>query len=118
MNKKISVIQNDKDFLNVLNMVLTLNGFATQAIPKTDKTTGMLKEFEPDLIILDVDNDPIGAKPYCKALCLDDQLKKVPLIIFAQEEDQFEDGNCRSVDFLSKPFNLETLISMVKRSLN
>ena len=51
---KILVVDDDRDILFVMRLLLTNNGFQVDVISKGEETINRAIEFLPDLIILDV----------------------------------------------------------------
>jgi DNA-binding response OmpR family regulator len=121
MRRKILVVEDDPDQLEVIRLSLKEAGFAIgTAIDGTDalvKTRSIL----PDLIVLDLMLPGLNGFDVCKALRRDPVTASVPIIMLTGMRSQFgrfagfESG---ANDFLLKPFDSEELISKVEELLN
>ena len=73
----------------------------------------MVKEYHPDLIVLDVMLPDINGKEVCQRVRTDKSMDDVRIICISGmvEEDKIEDLKASGAnDFLHKPFEVETLI--------
>ena len=73
----------------------------------------MVKEYRPDLIVLDVMLPDINGKEVCQRVRSDSTMDDVRIICISGmvEEDKIEDLKAAGAnDFLHKPFEVETLV--------
>ena len=76
----------------------------------------MVKEFRPDLIVLDVMLPDINGKEVCQRVRSDKTMDDVRIICISGmvEEDKIEDLKAAGAnDFMHKPFEVETLIDRI-----
>ena len=76
----------------------------------------MVKEYRPDLIILDVMLPDINGKEVCQRVRADNTLEDVRIICISGmiEEDKIQELKLSGADdFLHKPFEIEALIDRI-----
>jgi two-component system phosphate regulon response regulator PhoB len=118
VKKKILIIENDRDIRQIVDFILTEEGFEAQSIPEPEDVLGILP-FSPDVILLD---EFINARPghrLCKKIKQIDQLKDIPVIIFSTAYNiELIAKECEANDYVSKPFDVEYLLEKVVGVLN
>lgn len=104
--KKILIIENDIDTLDVLSIALTDNGY-TVVLSQTKISLERIAELNPDIIAIDY----LLSDGYGNELCLDIKLNpatsRIPVILFSASlhlEKIIE--ACRADAFIAKPFDL------------
>lgn len=117
MNKKILVIDDDVDILDIVCIVLEDNGYDTIK----SSTVDILAEIDiinPDLIILDNSIGAVSGSEICKKLKSTSTYENIPVILCsaAEELEKLSKG-CGADCFLSKPFDLNELDTMVSKAL-
>ncbi len=53
MSKRILIIEDDEDILQVLETVLVYNEFEVNGLERTDDILGAVEQYEPDLVLTD-----------------------------------------------------------------
>ncbi len=127
MAKKIMIIDDDIDLVEVMRVTLESAGF--DVIDAQDSTKGLtiLKTEKPDLLILDVmmaSQDEGFQLAY--RLRASEDTKNLPILMVTAvgnqtgySFDSMKDESFLPVDeFIEKPVNPETLIDAVKRNLS
>ena len=128
--KKIYIIDDDRDIVESLSMVLKANGFEVAAQYNDEDVVANVKKFGPDLIILDVmfpENSSAGFN-IAREIKKEDDLSKIPVImLLAINERGIYIGQFSSQDvdsewlpvsvFLDKPVAPEELLAQVKSML-
>ena len=80
--KKIVIVDDDIDIINVVKSILSANGY--QVLSATDKKEGLklIRKEKPDLAILDVMmTTPFEGFELAEVMANDDELKSIPVII-------------------------------------
>ena len=115
--KKILVIDGDKDFWETIKDPLAFHNY--NACYASDGASGIQKalEFNPDLILCDINTDPIDGCQVYKLLWDSFLLKGVPFVFLKQNatfEDVRQGLNFGADDFLTKPINIHDLITSIE----
>ncbi|MBR4833156.1 MAG: response regulator [Thermoguttaceae bacterium] len=112
--RKVLVVDDDRDLVELLVDVLERDGrFETRAVNNGFEAGMMVKEYRPDLIVLDVMLPDINGKDVCVRVRNDKSLEAVKIICVSGmvEEDKIEElRRAGANDFLAKPFETERLI--------
>ena len=118
----IAVVNNDTDFLNLMDELLTLEGYTTIICREGDRAYALMKELHPDLIILDIrlEHAETGWN-ILELLRLDPATTMIPVIVcsadtpFLREKaPSLHELHC---DILEKPFDLDMLLEKVAHGL-
>jgi CheY-like chemotaxis protein len=117
MKKKVVLVQDNKDILNIMDQVLEEEGFEVTASLTTEPIE-KIDEIEPDVVIID---DHIkGSKKGSEVI---EELKSTPetedvsAVLTSTSNDlpqQAED--CKADDYIQKPFDLDHMVDVVKRN--
>ncbi|MBI2608469.1 MAG: response regulator [Deltaproteobacteria bacterium] len=117
MNKNtILVIDDEKDFLEIIRTNLENHGFKVIATQNPVEGLKIAEKKKPDLIILDVIIPEINGFQCCKEIRQNPQLKNTPIIMLScknQDEDIQWGLNSGANEYLIKPFNAEDLIDII-----
>ena len=129
--KKIYIIDDDRDIVESISMVLKANGFEVSAQYNDENVIENVSQYNPDLIILDVmfpENSSAGFD-IAKDLKRNNKLTNIPIIMLSavnergiymgQFTDQDIDESWLPVSkFLDKPVQPKELLLQVKSMLN
>ncbi len=118
--KRILIIEDDCDIAKLVSYALQGQGFEVGAV--SDGETGLcqVREKRPDLLILDLNLPGIPGEEVCKSIREDDDLEfsKLPILMLTAksgEVDQIVGKVIGANVYMTKPFELEKLISEAKR---
>ncbi|MES2278709.1 MAG: response regulator [Bacteroidota bacterium] len=114
MLKRILVLDDNQDILEMVNEVLTYENFDVHATFNSNGIIAVAETFNPDLIILDYRLSNANGGEICQELKAHPKFKQTPVIIFSAyinlSVDYVKYG-CDAV--ISKPFDLSQLIETV-----
>ncbi len=111
--KKILVIDDDKDILDVVEILLTMRGYEVLTHDTGFDVVDMVKKYDPDLLILDIHLPGKLGTEICKELKTINNLP--PILLFsadAKEGDAF--AICKADGFVQKPFDIHDFLEVVK----
>jgi two-component system, OmpR family, response regulator VicR len=118
VKKKILLVDNDLDCLEIFQYLLDAEGYEVKAVPSPD----LVSVNEYDLIILDENLEDQPGRAFCAVLKSNPQTASIPVVLTSTLEDleEIADG-CHAEYILKKPFDiveLETLVSEILLSKN
>jgi excisionase family DNA binding protein len=112
--RKVLIVDDDQELVELIVDVLDKDGrFEVRTVNNGFDAGMMVKEYHPDLIVLDVMLPDINGKEVCQRVRSDKSMDDVRIICISGmvEEDKIEDLKSSGAnDFLHKPFEVETLI--------
>ena len=117
--KKILVVDDDSNILNVMEIILLHHFFNVRTTAKWPVFSKTVKSFEPDLILLDIDLEGADGGELCKEFKRSKNTKQVPVILFSVHNmpDSYV-KECNAQGFLYKPFKEVELVKIIKDNLN
>jgi excisionase family DNA binding protein len=112
--RKVLLVDDDAELVELMNKVLEEDGRFEVRIASTGFDAGMMvKEYRPDIIVLDVMLPDINGKEVCHRVRADTSLEDVRILCISGmiEEDKIQELRLAGADkFLHKPFDVEELI--------
>src|ERR1044071_9235261 len=114
--RKVLLVDDDTELVELMTKVLEEDGRFEVRVAATGFDAGMMvKEYRPDLIVLDVMLPDINGKEVCYRVRADNTLEDVRILCISGmiEEDKIQDLRLSGADdFLHKPFEIEELIDL------
>jgi len=112
--RKVLLVDDDHELVELMTKVLEDDGRFEVRVATTGFDAGMMvKEYRPDIIVLDVMLPDINGKEVCQRVRADNTLEDVRILCISGmiEEDKIQDLKLSGADdFLHKPFEIEALI--------
>jgi DNA-binding response OmpR family regulator len=118
VRKKIVIVDDDRDFRDVLSDQLTHAGYDVLVVPNGLRLMAALKIDKPDLLLLDVMMSWINGLELCRALKRNVDYRDIPVVFISAKSSAAEirEGlDCGAVDYVTKPFPLATLLCKILR---
>lgn len=116
--ERILVVEDEAHLAEGLKLNLTLEGYEVKIAPDGSSALRMWKEWQPDLIVLDLMLPQIDGLSVLRNIRLEDE--RVPILILSARgdcEDRVKGFSFGVDDYLAKPFNLDEFLLRVKRLL-
>jgi excisionase family DNA binding protein len=115
--RKILVVDDDEELVELITDVLESDGRFEVRVANNGFDAGMMvKDYRPDLIVLDVMLPDINGKEVCQRVRSDTNLEGVRIVCISGmvEDDKIADlREAGADDFLHKPFEVEELIRRI-----
>ncbi|MBA3315704.1 MAG: response regulator [Planctomycetota bacterium] len=115
--RKALIVDDDVELVELLRDVLESDGRFEVRVANNGFDAGMMvKEYHPDIIVLDVMLPDINGKEVCQRVRSDSALDDVRIICISGmvEQDKIADlKKSGANDFIQKPFEVETLVSRI-----
>lgn len=112
--RKVLLVDDDTELLELMNKVIEDDGRFEVRVATNGFDAGMMvKEYRPDVIVLDVMLPDINGKEVCHRVRADNTLEEVRILCISGmiEEDKIQELRLAGADdFLNKPFEIEDLI--------
>jgi DNA-binding response OmpR family regulator len=114
MSKKILILDDNQDILEIVHETLSYENFDVRSISNGEEVMAAMTEFTPDLVILDYRVAGINGGDLCKQIKCHPLYKDVPVIIFSayiNHDDELLGYGCDAI--INKPFDLTELVEKV-----
>jgi CheY-like chemotaxis protein len=113
--KKILVADDDPAILEVITFMLEDAGYEVVTTVGGD-TEKCVQESKPDLLLLDIWMSGMDGRNICKNLKSRKATMHMPIIMISANKDTKKIAKeVGANDFISKPFEMKTLLSLVKK---
>ncbi len=118
--KRILIIEDDRDLVELVRYNLTNEGFQVSAV--ADGSTGLaqVKRSTPDLLLLDLMLPKLSGLDICKEIRRDPNLNRLPILMLTargDEADRVIGLELGADDYVTKPFSPRELVARVKALL-
>jgi CheY-like chemotaxis protein len=115
MSKRVLLLEDNKESLELIEEILTEEGYHVIAFDHYESVDHII-DFAPELILLDIRLSDGYGHLLCEDLKNDPKTKNTPVILVSGAGNLEKIArDCRADNFLSKPFDLEDLIQLVKQ---
>jgi two-component system alkaline phosphatase synthesis response regulator PhoP len=118
--KKILVVEDEPDILQLVKLYLEKEGFRTATAVNGAQALKKVKEDKPDLIVLDLMLPEIDGLEVCKRLRSVPDTAMLPIIMLtakAEESDTVIGLELGADDYVAKPFSPKALVARIKALL-
>lgn len=120
MNKKILIVDDEPDIVELLNYHLLKEDFVTKTAANGKEALEIAKTFNPDLILLDLMMPEMDGIETCMQIRENENLKDTTVaLLTARSEDysQIAGFDSGADDYITKPIKPRVLISRIKALL-
>ncbi|GAB4136753.1 MAG: response regulator [Planctomycetaceae bacterium] len=112
--RKALIVDDDEELVELIRDVLEADGRFDVRVANNGFDAGMMvKEYRPDILVLDVMLPDINGKEVCQRVRSDSSLDDVKIICISGmvEKDKIDDlKEAGANDFMQKPFEIEQLV--------
>jgi len=118
--KRVLIIEDDKDIVELVRYNLTNEGFEVTAIADGSSGLASLRKGAPDLLILDLMLPRMPGLEVCKEIRRDSTLNRLPILMLTargEEADRVVGLEMGADDYVTKPFSPRELVARVKALL-
>lgn len=114
MEKKVFIVDDDPALLDILKELLNDEGYCVKATDGTGDLMMMIRDFNPDIVILDFLLHGINGGEICHLVKQNSQTSHLPVIILSAYPRVIRSLGLYGCDeFIPKPFDLCTLIERI-----
>jgi DNA-binding response OmpR family regulator len=120
MKIRVAVIEDNQINIDLIRYQLEVEGFEVFIEKTGEKGMKMIKNQEPDLVLLDIGLPDIDGFELCENLRSDEMTKDYPIIMLtarAEDSDRIEALKLGADDYITKPYNAEELILRIRNLL-
>lgn len=118
---RILVLDDEPDVTELLEYKLEQGGYRVEVLNDPLAFLAKVREFEPDLMVLDIMMPELNGLQLCRIARSDPTMKEIPIIFLSargEAEDRIKGLETGADDYLSKPFNAKELLLRISNMLN
>jgi DNA-binding response OmpR family regulator len=120
MPKKIAIVEDEAELASLIEYNLTRGGFQTKIFPGGEATLRQLREWLPDLIILDVMLPGQDGFDLCRSIRQTETISSTPVVFLTARSDEVDRVLGLEIggdDYITKPFSPRELVARIKAHL-
>ncbi|HEX2715712.1 MAG TPA: response regulator transcription factor [Candidatus Acidoferrales bacterium] len=118
--KRILIIEDDRDIVELVRYNLANEGFSVSAASEGSAGLAAVKKTPPDLLVLDLMLPKLSGLEICKEIRRDQALNRLPILMLSargDEADRVVGLEIGADDYVTKPFSPRELVARVKALL-
>src|SRR5450755_905861 len=118
--KRILIIEDDKDIVELVRYNLAHEGFQVTAMGDGGSGLAQVKKAPPDVLLLDLMLPKLSGLEICKEIRRDASLNRLPILMLTargEEADRVVGLEMGADDYVTKPFSPRELVARVKALL-
>ena len=120
-SNRILIVDDEPDVTELLRYKLEQEGHLCQIVNNPLSFVSVAREFNPNLILLDIMMPELNGLQLCKMVRSDPKMNDVPIIFLTargEVEDRIKGLESGGDDYVAKPFNTKELLLRVEKILN
>lgn len=115
MAKRVLILDDDLDILQICTIVLKKKGFDVQTLSNSNQVLEQVKNYQPDVILMDNWIPGPGGIEATRTLKLEPSTQDIPVIFFSANSNVTQLAQEAKADyFLQKPFDISELEGIVQ----
>ncbi len=114
---RILVVDDEPQIRRVMRTTLTGAGYEVDDAKTGEETLVKVREFRPDLVLLDINMPGMGGLDTCRAIRADPNIAIIMLTVRNSEADKVEALDAGADDFVTKPFSTPELLARIRATL-
>lgn len=119
MNKRVLILDDDIDILQICTIVLKKKGFDVQTLNNSTQVVSQVHSYQPDVILMDNWIPGPGGIEATRLLKQDPATQDIPVIFFSANSNVTQLAREARADyFLQKPFDITELEGIVQMAIS
>jgi CheY-like chemotaxis protein len=119
MNKRVLILDDDIDILQICTIVLKKKGFDVQTLNNSSQVVSQVRSYQPDVILMDNWIPGPGGIEATRLLKQEPDTQDIPVIFFSANSNVTQRAREARADyFLQKPFDITELEGIVQMAIS
>jgi len=114
---RILVVDDEPQLRRIMRTTLTSSGYEIDDAKTGEEALEKLREFRPDLVLLDINMPGMGGLAACRAIRQGSTAAILMLTVRNHESDKVEALDAGADDFITKPFSTPELLARIRAAL-
>ena len=111
------VVDDEPQIRRIMRTTLTTAGYEVEDARTGEEGLTKLREYRPDLVLLDVNMPGMGGLAACRSIRTDPNVAVIMLTVHNTEADKVEALDAGADDFVTKPFSTPELLARIRAAL-
>jgi two-component system KDP operon response regulator KdpE len=114
---RILVVDDEPQIRRIMRVTLTGAGYEVDDAKTGEEALGRMRDFRPDLVLLDINMPGMGGLAACRALRSETNVAIIMLTVHNTEAAKVEALDAGADDFVTKPFSTPELLARIRAAL-
>jgi len=114
---RILIVDDEPQIRRIMRTTLTGAGYEIDDARTGEEALEKVRQFRPDLVLLDINMPGMGGLAACRAIRADPNVGIVILTVRNSEADKVEALDAGADDFITKPFSTPELLARIRAAL-
>jgi two-component system KDP operon response regulator KdpE len=114
---RILIVDDEPQIRRIMRTTLTTAGYEVDDAKNGEEALEKVREFRPDLVLLDINMPGMGGLATCKAIRADANTAIIMLTVHNTEPAKVEALDSGADDFVVKPFSTPELLARIRAAL-
>jgi len=113
---KVFVVDDEPEITEIIETYLTESGFQVQVENNSTDAVAQIRQYAPDIILLDIMMPGIDGYEICAQLKKDDKFASIPIVFLTgkdRDDDMGRSFKSGADMFIKKPFSCERLLEII-----
>ena len=114
---RVLVVDDEPQIRRIMRVTLTSAGYEVDDAKTGEEALGKVREFRPDLVLLDINMPGMGGLAACRAIRSNANTAIIMLTVHNTEAAKVEALDAGADDFVTKPFSTPELLARIRAAL-
>jgi len=114
---RVLVVDDEPQIRRIMRTALTSAGYEVDDAKTGEEGLEKIREFLPDLVLLDINMPGMGGLAACRAIRTDTNIAIIMLTVRNSEADKVGALDAGADDFITKPFSTPELLARIRAAL-
>ncbi len=114
---RILVVDDEPQIRRIMRSTLTGAGYEVDDAKTGEEALVKVRDFRPDLVLLDINMPGMGGLAACRAIRSDADIGVIMLTVRDTEADKVQALDAGADDFVTKPFGMPELMARIRAAL-
>ncbi len=114
---RVLVVDDQPQIRRFMRTTLARDGYEVEEARTGEQSLDKVREFHPDLVLLDMNMPGMGGLAACRAIRTDSTIAVIMLTVRNSEEDKVAALDAGADDFVTKPFSTPELLARIRAAL-
>ena len=114
---RILVVDDEPQIRRIMRVALTGAGYEVDDAKTGEEALGRMRDFRPDLVLLDINMPGMGGLAACRAIRSEANVAIIMLTVHNTEAAKVEALDAGADDFVTKPFSTPELLARIRAAL-